>query len=141
MDRLIIESLLVGIYCCVIFWMVISFDQFTGQTYNILFITGFFKHLIGYVSGIHYYYCNYNGSCDNLINPLIISESILEGITFIILGFLIKEISATTNTNSTINNMNIDYFNIFIIGFTLHISSDFLGIHDYYCRTRCIDNL
>ncbi len=106
--KLFIESLIIGLYSFIIS---LFFKDFSLQN---VFIIGFIKHFLSGSLGVHNYYCktNFNIIGDYPCN-LLIFESILEGIVFILLFLLLKP-----------NNM-------FIIGFTLHILCEITGIHKY----------
>jgi hypothetical protein len=56
----------------------------------------------------------------------LIVESILEGGVFIILGLLLKVF---------IENR---WILMFLLGFLLHIISEFAGVHKYFCKSRCV---
>jgi len=112
--KLFIESFIIGLYSFIIS---LFFKDFSLQNVFIIgFIIGFIKHFLSGSLGIHNYYCktNFNIIGDYPCN-LLIFESILEGIVFILLFLLLKP-----------NNM-------FIIGFTLHILCEIIGIHKYFC--------
>jgi hypothetical protein len=122
----IIESFIVGIYCMIIYLILINFIE----NYNLLlFILGFIKHIMGYYLGLHKLYCNYGFACNTFelktINTSFIQifiESILEGFVFYLIGSLFFE-------NKLIN--------IFCIGIFLHLISETFGLHTFFCK-RCI---
>lgn len=133
----IFESILVGIYSGVIA-IILSF--ILHNYYYILFLTGFIKHVGGYILNIHTYYCNHGDACirthsvasrNNILiaknNPRqLIFESIIEGIAYVIGGFICSFL---------ISNM---YISVFIVGIAMHILAEFLGIHRFFCKNRCI---
>ena len=133
----IFESILVGIYSGVIA-IILSFVL--HNYYYILFLTGFIKHVGGYYLNIHTYYCNYGDACMRMRNgknnnnilisknkpTQLIFESIIEGIAYVIGGFICSFL---------ISNM---YVSVFIIGIAMHILAEFLGIHRFFCKNRCI---
>jgi hypothetical protein len=127
------ESFLVGLYSCIIFFLVLhsklSFPY-------LLFVTGFLKHILGNYIGIHSYYCNNGYMCrkentDSVKKCVkggcvtIIFESILEGIMFVILGVSFSYI------------VESKLCNVFFIGVFLHIFCELCGLHSYFCRKRC----
>jgi hypothetical protein len=135
----LIEAFFIGVYASCIFWFL---EKIVFDKYILLFITGFFKHFIGWALGLHTYYCQYGDACKKYIsgpdtiryfsikyipNHLQIwIESIFEGILFILFGIFFSKLIKINKYNS-----------IFMIGFTLHILFEFLGFHDYFCRESC----
>lgn len=132
----IIESILIGIYCVIIYFFVNLF--FTTPFFmfiTILFITGFLKHYLSYYLGLHSWYCKNGYSCKFIYNrdaklnknKYIFIESIGEGILFLLVGLFFKNII----TNK--------YLIIFSIGFILHMIFEIIGIHKYFCLVRCLE--
>ncbi len=132
-----IESIIVGIYCCVIYIIInkLIIKQL-NNLYLILFLSGLIKHLFGYLLNIHTLYCNYGFACNNFKNPIkkhafyssnLILESLIEGLLFLSLGFIIISI------DKNINKLLL----VFIIGILLHIISEKIGIHHLFCKLRC----
>jgi hypothetical protein len=117
--NLIIEALFIGLYTSLF-----SIFPIRYHLYFYLFIIGFFKHYLGYYLGFHDYYCNNN---KNNKNKYIINDSILEGFYFIIIGNLIFKLF---NYNKIIS--------LFIIGFLMHIISDFINLHKLFKFYRCL---
>ncbi len=119
LTKIILESLIVGINCVILFYVI---NFFNINFYTKVFIMGFFKHLFGYLLGLQNYYC----SC-NIINKYIILESLLEGLIFLLLSFIII--------------INVDFDNkfilIFLLVFITHIIAEMSGIHTYYCNSYC----
>jgi hypothetical protein len=76
---------------------------------------------LGYYSGLQNFYCKYKYNkyihYDNIIY-----QSILEGLVFIYLGYILK------------NLITSKYIICFIIGFILHILSELLGFHYLFCN-------
>ena len=132
----LIEALFVGIYTSIVY---LCITMFSISPYNLLFIVGFFKHLFGYLLNLHTYYCNYGDACANSIYPRtsnitfleLFIESLLEGVTFMILGGILYRFSILRKNT---------IFTFFIIGFSLHIICELLGIHKQFCKKRCIRN-
>lgn len=134
----LLESLFVGIYCCLIY-LALFYTGLTANVYLMLFIVGFMKHFFGYFLKIHDYYCKYgcrkydcsdnNKNAHAKRNELVLTgESILEGVAFIILGSLLTLF---------IKSKVVMYF---ILGFGIHIISEIIGLHSYFCRERCISS-
>ena len=156
---LLLEAFLVGLYTtfigyCVQLFMDINTSTITGA-YFYLCVVGFFKHFMGYFLHIHDYYCNVCNKANRITknNVLLtnvyayayvsnssllelIFESCLEGTLFILLGmFAISAIGVSILNKN--NNKNKWIF-LFLIGFSLHYISDFVGIHDLFCKYRCV---
>ena len=124
--KLLGESLFVGIYVCVIYFFT-SYVVSSNFTL-LLFVVGFLKHFLGYYLKIQDYYC---ATCVKNSKSIVsrrdlFLESILEGGVFIILGFLLGVF---------IENRVVL---MFLLGFLLHIFSEFAGVHKYFCKNRCV---
>jgi hypothetical protein len=97
-----------------------------------LFMVGFMKHFFGYFLKIHDYYCQYGCGDDNKNrrtkkNELMLTgESILEGVAFIILGSIL----------SVFLKSKVCVY--FILGAGIHIISEKIGLHTYFCEKRCV---
>ncbi len=124
--KLLFESLFVGVYTCIISFFV-SFVVSSNFTL-LLFVVGFLKHFLGYYLKIQDYYCAscVKGSKSYTTKQILFGESILEGGLFIIVGLLLKVF---------IENR---WILIFLLGFLLHIIAEFVGVHKYYCKNRCV---
>ncbi len=124
--KLLLESLFVGVYTCVIY---LCLSYIISSNFPLLlFVVGFFKHFLGYYLKIQDYYCN---SCMKNSKSLVsvrdlIVESILEGGVFIILGLLLKVF---------IENR---WILMFLLGFLLHVIAEYVGVHKYFCKNRCV---
>jgi len=123
----IFEAILVGIYTCVIYLIV---SQFIQNFYIMLLVVGFFKHFLGYILGIHTWYCNNGEACirhDKIYSAStehLIRDSIIEAIAFLILGLIFRPIIG-----------NIYLF--FVIGILLHILAEKISIHKHFCVNYC----
>jgi hypothetical protein len=124
--KLLVESLFVGVYTCVITFFV-SFVVSSNFTL-LLFVSGFLKHFLGYYLKIQDYYCGtcVKGSKSHTTKQILFGESILEGGVFIILGLLLKVF---------IGNR---WLLMFLLGFLLHVIAEFVGVHKYFCKNRCV---
>jgi len=127
---IIYESLFVGLYCLILY-IIFKNLNINLNIYYFLFIFGFFKHYLSYYLGIHDYYCNNGYACKNKSKKIadtkyLISDSILEGILFIIIGYYILYCFANR------------YLGFFIIGIFLHLFAELFFIHNYFCKYRCI---
>lgn len=149
---LLMEALLVGLYTTFIGYCVQIFMNTTTSAYFYLFIVGFFKHFMGYFLYIHDYYCNVcnkknmnmNMKNNHFFTHVYISnsslleliiESCVEGIIFIILGLFVISVGVLMLNNN--NNKNKWIF-LFLFGFLLHYISDVFGIHELFCKYRCV---
>ena len=134
----IFEAIFVGAYSYIIA-IILSFciiHKYYKYSYLLLFWTGFIKHFSGYLLGIQTYYCNYgcykerkyqkNRKAVNNTPGLII-ESILEGIIYIVIGTIITQFITYKHLLST----------VFFTGLIIHILSELLGFHTYFCKNRC----
>lgn len=123
----IFEAILVGIYTCVIYLIV---SQFIQNFYIMLLVVGFFKHFLGYILGIHTWYCNNGEACirhDKIYSARtehLMRDSIIEAIAFLILGLIFRPIIG-----------NIYLF--FVIGILLHILAEKFSIHKHFCVNYC----
>jgi cellobiose-specific phosphotransferase system component IIC len=148
----IIESIFVGLYSSFIYFL---FLQLTTYKINNLYITllvvGFMKHFFGYYFGIHTYYCNNGEACllenknnnnNNSINNNnnnkykantneLLRASVGESFSFLFFGFGLSLV--LTNLDKRVNR----YILFFLLGFILHVESEFLGIHKIFCETNC----
>ena len=124
--KLLGESLFVGIYVCVIYFFT-SYVVSSNFTL-LLFVVGFLKHFLGYYLKIQDYYCAscVKGSKSYTTKQILFGESILEGVVFIMLGFLLKVF---------IENR---WVLMFLLGFLLHMIAEFAGVHKYFCKNRCV---
>jgi hypothetical protein len=124
---IIYESLFVGLYCLILY---IIFKNLNINIYYFLFLFGFFKHYLSYYIGIHDYYCNNGYACNKskkiADTKYLLSDSILEGFLFIIIGYYILYCFANR------------YLGFFIIGIFLHLFAELFFIHNYFCKYRCI---
>ena len=128
------ESIYIGLYTSFIYLIIHFFIQ---NQLLLPFFIGFFKHIFGYLFSLHTYYCNYGYACQNNktkitklnenITSLII-ESFGEGILFMILSFLFYKF------------IKIKIILYFFIGLFLHLLFEYLGIHKYFCKYKCISN-
>ena len=124
----VFEAVIIGVYSLLIYLLLYFFIN--NITY-LLFLTGVFKHFLGYLLNIQDYYCKYKYKYNKIKknkNKIyqIIFESIIEGILFIIIWNIINNINKIYNI--------YDPLIIFFIGFILHIMSEILGVHTYFCQ-------
>ena len=130
------ESIYIGIYTTILY---ICLTYFITNIPLLLVALGFIKHLLGYILGLHNYYCNHGYQCKKIhttnklryvssYNNLFI-ESLLEGIYFLIFGYWLFMI---------IKNVYLKIIFVFFFGTITHIVSELLEIHKYFCKTNCI---
>lgn len=120
--KTIVESLLVGFYSLFISIIILHF--FNYSMYMNAFIIGFLKHFVGGISGIQQIYCSNYIKCDKFIYKNLILESIGEGLLFSVLYSLFSKAVGVYST-------------FFLIGMFLHLISDALNIHSYFCKSHC----
>lgn len=124
---IIIEAIIIGIITITLFLFI---KKITNYLTIQLFLIGFIKHYLGYISGIQSYYCSLylskspNDKYESQSKNIII-ESIFEGFIFIYFGLLL---------NKLIYN---HFILIFILGFFIHIFADFYGIHSNFLKYNC----
>ena len=127
--RYIIESIFVGIYSSLVYLII---NVFVTNIYLLLFLTGFIKHLFGYLLNIHTLYCNYGYACNNkqtihsTFSNYLGIESIGEGLLYVCFGKMLV---------SFISHKVLLFF---IIGVLLHLIFEYLNIHKLFCKYRCI---
>jgi hypothetical protein len=130
--NIIFEALIVGAYS-IINYVIISNILYFNK-YTLLFIIGFIKHLIGYYSGLHSYYCVNGKTCTQVNNKYksayitnyeLVIESLFEGLLFLIFGSILLYLKI---------NIIIIYF---LLGFILHLLFEQLSIHSHFCKKRC----
>jgi len=139
-----IESIFVGIYCVILynFLYLLNITLQIKNNYILLFMLGFLKHISGFILGIHQYYCNFGYQCTKVlqINEInkdnyhakykpVIYQSILEGLYFLLLGSV---------GFTYLSSLKSHILYIFVLGIITHIVSEWLYIHNYFCKTNCI---
>jgi len=151
LSLLLFETLFVAVYSCLVFFFIkkiFSFFSLLKSNINLIlililiFITGFFKHFFGYYFGLQYSFCegrekikmdkNKNKNKNNqLIDTRsfmrLCIESLVEGIVFIFVYAMIRVVYPCP-----IKNL---YVVVFLIGLFLHLSFEFLGIHELFCSS------
>jgi len=107
----LVEPLLVGTYCALL-----------SRVVNQPFVFGMVKHALGYVAGLHAWFCRTRnaGSSATVTWGRLASESVFEG--FAVLALC-----------SMLGRSALAYF---IIGILLHIGSELSGFHLEFLR-RC----
>lgn len=133
----LLEAILVGIYTFIIF-LCISFFPI-HNIYVLLFFIGFVKHFLGYYLYFQQYYCKYGYACSQHKKQQdqkdqkttfaeLFGESCIEGLACIGLGTLLLQIPYLRRKERII---------FFLLGFILHIISELLGLHSYFCKNKC----
>jgi len=131
MKKLISESIIVGWYSLYISVIIINSFSSNPLLLN-AFIIGFIKHFIGGSSGLYKFYCSdkLKTKCNNNFDvKKLILESVIEGFLFLIPILLITKVTKI--------NHNFGYLIFFMIGFSLHILCENLGIHKKFCEKYC----
>lgn len=129
----LIEAIIIGGYVLILF---IILSLFIKNYILLFFILGFVKHYLGYYLGIHKYYCNNGDACKNNYNKkllntdvkYLLNDSILEGVYFLLLIFIVSK------------NNKINKYLIFLFGIITHIISEKSGLHSFFCNNRCVIN-
>lgn len=119
---IILEAIFVGFYTMV---FVILSTQFIQNTFFSLFVAGFLKHYCGYYFGIHDLYCRLYERGRRSNGRHLFAESLAEGLVFAGAGEIFGQI---TNNPAEIG---------FLVGSSLHIIAEIVGIHKYYL-TKCV---
>ncbi len=124
----IIEALFVGVYSVILYLLL---TPFTKNIYILLLVVGFLKHILGSILGIHQWYCNNGYACKNIkhrehkvYSEDLIIRSILESLIYLSVGIML------------IMYLEGVYL-FFVIGFIMHILSEILLVHRYFCVTSC----
>ena len=123
--EVLVEQLAVGVYTTAVYLVCSLFGL---PTYPTLFITGFFKHFIGYYSGIQSEYCKKYGSSGAVPVSLawITSDSVYEGLKYFLLyGFVLAQLGVPNK------------FVPFAVAFTVHIFAEVTGAHSDFIRNSC----
>jgi len=122
---LLIENTIVGITILFVYLCTLSLG--INNQNQILLITGFCKHLLGYFSGLQDIYCNVHkqGSRNNVYFCDLLLESLLEGFVFVMYGILLARIIP--------NEQLIPI----VIAFTIHLVAEFTGVHQFFIKTHC----
>ena len=129
---ILLESLVVGLFCVFLYGGL----QWIKSFLLLLFVLGFLKHTLGYVSGLESLFCNYGQACKAIHpssqNPLmkeahteiLFLESVIEGLVFVMIGLLFYPVTSKV-------------YIVFLIGFFLHLIAEIGGIHTEFCEKNC----
>ena len=126
----IFESMFVGLYSCIIYVLI---HNFVNNAFVLFFVTGFIKHLLGYLLNIHSLYCKYGYACKQytkttaIYSNYLVPESIGEGILYLLFGIILGKL--------ILNKVVV----VFIIGILLHLIFEILQIHRLFCKKRCLN--
>jgi hypothetical protein len=147
--RLAEEAIFVGVYCVGLYltlyflfgklFPTVTLSVFRQNVFVFLFVLGFLKHFMGYYLGLHTYYCENPDSTGYLQNKNIFIQpvdsvpfvsklfmaSFFEGLLFIGMGWFFFDVLRASNHPE---------LSIFCIGVLLHIFSDIIGGHHYFCQ-------
>lgn len=127
----IIESVFVGIYVSIIYLL---FSPFIKNFYLLLLVCGFFKHFFGSSFNLWTWYCNNGQACVKVLSQdqyyisntlYLLRDSIYESLIFLLTGTILSII------------MKKGVLLFFIMGLLLHIISENIGLHKYFCKTNC----
>lgn len=128
----LLEALLVGFFCVVLYGGL----QWMKPFLLLLFVLGFLKHSLGYVSGLESLFCNHGQACKE-IHPstrntirkeahteILFLESLMEGLVFVLGGLLFYGVTSKV-------------YIVFLIGFFLHVIAELGGLHTQFCEKNC----
>ena len=121
--NIIIESVLVGIYCVLIYFFLYGYKN---STYMLLLLAGFIKHLFGYLLGFQKYYCNCMYFNQSFL--VLFIDCIMEAFLFLLIGYCLSQI---------IKNKILLFFSI---GVFLHLLFEITGLHSFFCMNKCVDD-
>lgn len=131
----IIEAIFVGIYTCFIYFI---FSKFIKNFYILLLVCGFFKHFLGWTFGIWTWYCNNGEACLKVLNKNLAKQNKYEANTLYLITDSIYE-SLIFLITGTILSISIPkgIYLFLIMGIILHIISEIMFIHRYFCKKTC----
>ena len=119
---LVTEQLVVGTFITCLYLVC---SMFGLSLYPTLFVTGFFKHFIGYYSGIQSQYCKSKGYQGVKRTPIVL-VSVYEGLKFFLLyGFVLAQLGVP------------EKFVPYVLAFSVHFFAEVIGEHDLFIRERC----
>ena len=147
----VLEAIIVGLYCSVLYVILdkVLINKILKNSLVFFFLLGFFKHFLGYFLGIHDYYCkkclkneNENENENEKKNVRakfepVFYQSVLEGVYFLLVGFIgffYLDIYKSSYKSSYYNSSVVFFF---VVGFLTHIISEWIGLHDYFCKINC----
>lgn len=66
-------------------------------------------------------------------------EAVVVGLMVVILGLILRQIASYLGLNDNLNTTSTYIMHIFLIGFLIHILSEWMGINRWYCQngTAC----
>jgi len=131
----IIESIYVGVYTCFIY---LIFSRFIKNFYLLLLVCGFFKHFLGSSFGIWTWYCNNGEACLKVLDEKLIKQNKYEANTLYLIRESIYEAVIFLITGTILSILIPKGIYLFLImGIILHIISEHLLIHKYFCKRTC----
>ena len=148
MNWVIFEAIFVGFYSSIIFQIFqfiatkviknmenIELFGIEISFYDkLIFLTGFFKHFLGYFIRIQSFYCYEKGFKTAYITSIFLPECFLEGFVFLLLKRIIETLVFGVREGSTaLFHTKL----VFLIGFLIHILSELFGFHDLFIKYRC----
>ena len=133
------EACIVGFYATTIYFFVTNMIIGQAHVPTLMFIVGFTKHFLGFYV-LHTLYCNKGSACKAINHDIedrryvatnsrrnLFMESILEGIVFASIVPPLLHVYG-----------RFAYALVFFTGGCLHIGAELTGLHDTFCRTRCL---
>jgi len=124
--KLVIEALLIGFYTNIVYFL--FYFPFTYLHLNLqiqIFIVGFFKHFLGYYTGIQTFYCNKLKTNTIALPKQLFMFSLLEGLSFVVLSIILFK------------NIELVWLKLFLTGLTIHLIADIIGVHTYFISNFC----
>ena len=120
------ESIFIGLYSLVLYTILTKLIIINQSYVLILFILGVAKHFLGYFGGLQTFYCKvYKNERSVAVVPTGL-DLIIEGFLYIGIGLGLLYV------------VKNKYIIAFLTGVVLHLGFEFLGLHTYFLRTRCV---
>lgn len=118
------ESIFIGLYSLVLYMLLKNLLKNKPFVY-ILFLLGIAKHFLGYFGGLQTYYCQiYKDENSVALVPTAL-DLVFEGLLYVLIGL------------SFLYIVKNKYIIVFLTGVVLHLGFEFVGLHNYFLRTRC----
>ena len=131
----IIEAIFVGIYTCFIYLL---FSPFIKNFYILLIVSGFFKRFLAATFGVWTWYCNNGEACLKVLNPELAKQNKYQANTKYLIGLSIYEAVIFLITGKILSIFIPKGIYLFLtMGIILHIISEILLFHKYFCIKIC----
>jgi hypothetical protein len=127
----IIVALGVGLYLGALLY---AFSAVLSNPFTVLWLGGFCKHFLGYLLGLHTWFCREAGFDVATANPIgLIGESMVEGAVTGVIGLSLMWLANVEKPSS-----GALFLIGFITGVTLHLLVALSGLHDRFVADRCL---